>query len=166
MKVLSQPLLARFGHRNALRVNTVLMGALIMTFALTGPGTPVWAILLLSFSQGLASSTQFTSMNSLVYADVSNDEASKASSIASTAQQLALSFGVALGSVTAQWFLRDVPQTDHPALITALHEAFLVLGTLTVLSAATFSALHAGDGSNVSRHQRRRPIEELSEKPV
>ena len=97
---------------------------------------------------------------------VSNDEASKASSIASTAQQLALSFGVALGSVTAQWFLRDVPQTDHPALITALHEAFLVLGTLTVLSAATFSALHAGDGSNVSRHQRRRPIEELSEKPV
>jgi MFS family permease len=96
MKFVGKPLLERYGHRAVLRVNTVMMGACIATFALVGPGTPVYAIVGLSLLQGLASSTQFTSMNSLVYADVSDAEASRAGSIASTAQQLALSFGVAL----------------------------------------------------------------------
>ncbi|MEO8071233.1 MAG: hypothetical protein ABI652_07510, partial [Acidobacteriota bacterium] len=121
-----------------------------------GPGTAVWVIVLMSLMQGLVSSVQFTSMNSLVYADISDADASKASSIASTAQQLALSFGVAFGSVAAQWFLHDIPQTDHPALIQALHHAFAVLGLLTVLSSLTFSWLRAGDGSNVSRHLEKR----------
>ena len=166
MKIVSKPLLARFGHRNILRVNTVLMGMLMMTFGLIGTATPVWAILLLSFTQGLVSSTQFTSMNSLVYADISNDDASKASSIASTAQQLALSFGVALGSVTAQWFLQDIPQSDHVAFIRALHHAFLALGALTIASSVTFNRLRPTDGSNVSRHQYKPRLEEYGEKTV
>jgi Na+/melibiose symporter-like transporter len=160
MKIGSKPLLERFGHRAVLRVNTVLMGVLISLFSLIGAGTPVWAILLLSFVQGLASSTQFSSMNSLVYADVSNEAASRASSIASTAQQLALSFGVALGSVTAQWFLAEVPQSDHPAFISALHHAFLALGAWTMVSSVSFMGLRAEDGSNVSRHRARVPVAE------
>jgi len=164
MKILSKPLLARFGHRGVLRVNTVVMGLFIMVFGLVGPATPIWAILLLSFGQGFASSTQFTSMNTLVYADVTDAQASRASSIASTAQQLALSFGVAFGSVSAQWFLHSVPQSDHPAFISALHHAFLTLGVLTVLSSLTFAGLKPGDGSNVSRHQQPPKFEELAEK--
>jgi EmrB/QacA subfamily drug resistance transporter len=166
MKIVSKPLLARFGHRRVLRANTVLMGVLIMTFALIGPGTPVLAILLLSFTQGLVSSTQFTSMNSLVYADVSNDDASKASSIASTAQQLALSFGVALASVVAQLFLQGVPQSDQASLIRALHQSFVTLGALTIVSSLTFSGLRPADGSNVSRHQYKPRLEEYGEKAV
>jgi EmrB/QacA subfamily drug resistance transporter len=166
MKLMSKPLLARFGHRAILRVNTVMMGALIMVFGLVGPGTPVWAILLLSLSQGLASSLQFTSMNSLVYADVTDENASKASSIASTAQQLALSFGVALGSVVAQWFLQGVPPADRTGFIQALHHAFVALGTITVLSSISFSGLRADDGANVSRHRRGPTSEELAEKPA
>jgi EmrB/QacA subfamily drug resistance transporter len=164
MKLLSQPLLARFGHRTVLRVNTVTMGLLIMMFGFVGPATPVGAILLLSFAQGFASSIQFTSMNSLVYADVTDAEASRASSIASTAQQLALSFGVAFGSVSAQWFLRDVPQSNHPAFITALHHAFTVLGLMTILASASFAGLKPADGSNVSRHRQAPKSEELAEK--
>lgn len=164
MKLLSQPLLARFGHRAVLRVNTVVMGVCITAFALVRPDTPVWAILLLSFGQGFASSTQFTSMNTLVYADVTDAQASRASSIASTAQQLALSFGVAFGSVSAQWFLHNVPQTDHPALISALHHAFLTLGTLTMISSLTFGGLKPGDGNNVSRHRQAPTFEALAEK--
>jgi EmrB/QacA subfamily drug resistance transporter len=164
MKLLSQPLLARFGHRTVLRVNTVAMGLLIMVFGFVGPQTPIGAILLLSFAQGFASSIQFTSMNSLVYADVTDAEASRASSIASTAQQLALSFGVAFGSVSAQWFLHDVPQANQPAFIVALHHAFVVLGLVTVVSSASFAGLKPGDGSNVSRHQQEPTFEELVEK--
>ncbi len=140
------------------------MGLFIMVFGFVGPGTPIWAILLLSFGQGFASSTQFTSMNTLVYADVTDAQASRASSIASTAQQLALSFGVAFGSVSAQWFLHSVPQSDHPAFISALHHAFLTLGTLTIVSSLSFAALKPEDGSNVSSHQHAPKFEELAEK--
>ncbi len=166
MKLLSKPLLARFGHRRVLRVNTVLMGLLLMTFGLVGPGTPVLAILALSLTQGLVSSIQFTSMNSLVYADVSDADASKASSIASTAQQLALSFGVAFGSVVAQAFLQGVPQTDRTAFVRALHHAFVVIGGFTILSSVSFSGLRGSDGSNVSQHRHDPKVEELAEKPA
>jgi hypothetical protein len=37
-------------------------------------------------------------------------------------------------------------------MIHGIHEAFLVLGALTVLSTLIFSDLKSGDGDNVSQH--------------
>ncbi|HTB79507.1 MAG TPA: MFS transporter [Opitutaceae bacterium] len=150
MKLMTKLVLARFGHRRVLIVNTALLGMTIMIFTHVGPGTPIWAILLLSFGQGFFSSLQFTSMNTLVYADISNHDASKASSIASTAQQMALSFGVAFSSLLAAWFLGHVDRTDPAQLVPALHHAFFVIGCMTVVSSLIFSGLHANDGNNVS----------------
>lgn len=155
MKIMSKPLLARFGHRRVLSVNTLLLGGLIMVFTQVGTATPVWAILLLSLSQGFVSALQFTSINSLVYADVSDADASKASSIASTAQQLSLSFGVALASVVAAWFLHNVPAGSQPRFIGALHHAFLALGVITLLSTLGFAGLRPNDGNNVSNRTSR-----------
>jgi len=154
MKLISRPVLARLGHRNILLGNTVLLGLNIMVFTQVERGTPVWGILLLSFTQGFFSSLQFTSMNSLAYADVSDRAASKASSIASTAQQLSLSFGVAVGSLTAAWFLGNVNQHDPAESIPALHKAFFTLGCITILSSLTFWGLHTDDGNNVSNRKR------------
>jgi EmrB/QacA subfamily drug resistance transporter len=164
MKFTGKAVLSRFGYRRVLRVNTVMMGLLIGTFSLVGPGTSLVAIIALSLVQGLASSTQFTSMNSLVFADVSDRAASRASSIASTAQQLALSFGVALGSVTAQWFLHGVAPADRTVFVSALHHAFLLLGGITVVASTAFATLQANDGSNVSQYRGKAEFEELSEK--
>jgi EmrB/QacA subfamily drug resistance transporter len=155
MKLVSRPVLARFGHRTILIGNTVLLGLTTMTFTQIGPGAPDWAILALSFAQGFFASLQFTSMNSLVYADISDRDASKAGSIASTAQQLSLSFGVAFGSLLAGWFLGHVNQSDPTQTIPALHKAFLTLGGITIVSSLTFWGLHAGDGNNVSNRRAR-----------
>ncbi len=152
MKVLSQRILRRFGFRRVLVGNTVLLGGTIATFALVRPGAPVGAILALSLAQGFFSSLQFTSMNSLVFADVSDREASQASSIFSTAQQLSLSFGVAISSLVVAFFLRVVHSSPATGLIGPLHRAFLVLGAVTALSAWTFAVLHPEDGANVSHH--------------
>ena len=46
---------------------------------------------------GAFTSLQYTSMNTLVYADIAEQDASSASSIASTMQQMSISFGVADG---------------------------------------------------------------------
>jgi EmrB/QacA subfamily drug resistance transporter len=150
MKVLSRRVLKRWGHRRVLIVNTVLLGATLASYSLVVPGTPLPAILALTFSQGFFASLQFTCMNSLVYADVSDEAASRAGSIASTAQQLSLSFGVATGSLVAAWFLGNVAHPSPEVLVPALHRAFLAVGALTVLSSLTFWDLRPNDGDNIS----------------
>jgi len=57
-------------------------------------------IVVQAFCYGALTSTQYTSMNTLVYADVPDANASNASSIASTFQQLSVSFGVAAAGLT------------------------------------------------------------------
>ena len=162
MKLISRPIMARYGHRTVLMGNTVLLGCTMMMFTFVNRGAPLGGILVLSLAQGFFASLQFTAMNSLVYADVTDRDASKASSISSTAQQLSLSFGVAFGSLTAGYFLGHVNQTDYVQTIPALHKAFLALGLITVISSAMFWRLHADDGDNVS-NRRKRPT---PEKPV
>lgn len=154
MKLISQKILGRFGHRQVLITNTVLFGVTMMVFSRVDGDTPLLAILLLAFTQGFFSALQFTSMNSLVYADIPDREASMATSIASTAQMMALSFGVAVASLCAAWFLGHAPQSDRALLIPALHKSFLVLGSLTVISSLMFWRLHGDDGNNVSNRPR------------
>jgi MFS family permease len=150
MKLISRPVLKRLGHRTILIANTVLLGGVMMLFTQIERGVPTVAILALSFIQGFFASLQFTAMNSLVYADIDDREASKAGSIASTAQMLSLSFGVATGSLTAAWFLGHLDQTDPAQTIPALHKAFFTLGAITVVSSLTFLGLHPHDGNNIS----------------
>lgn len=153
MKMFSKDFLARFGHRRVLTVNTVGFGATMAAFALVDRQTPVGLILMLSFTQGLFSALQFTSMNSLVYADISDRDASMANSIAATAQMMSLSFGVAFASLVTAWFIGDTPQTDTSNFMSALHHAFIALGSTTVLSSLMFWRLRAGDGSSMSNHR-------------
>jgi MFS family permease len=150
MKLISRPVMQRFGHRRILTGNTVLLGLTMMTFTQVHRGTPAWFILVLSLAQGFFASLQFTAMNSLVYADIDDRDASKAGSIASTAQQLSLSFGVASGSLIAGWFLAGLNQADYAQTIPALHKAFFALGGITVVSGLTFLGLHRDDGNNIS----------------
>ncbi len=153
MKMFSKDVLARFGHRRVLTVNTAGFGLLMAAFAFVVPGTPIWVILLLSFTQGLFSALQFTSMNSLVYADIGDRDASMANSIASTAQMMALSFGVAFASLVTAWFIGSTPQTDTANFMGALHRAFLALGGITIISSFMFWRLRASDGSSMSNHR-------------
>lgn len=152
MKVISRPLLARFGHRQVLIVNTVLLGVMITIFTHVGPGTSIWMIMPLSFLQGFFSSLQFTSMNTLIFADVDDRDASKASSISSTGQQMSTSFGIAVASMLTAYFLGGLNQHDPAQTVPALHRAFWTMGIVTILSSVTFWGLRKSDGDNVSRH--------------
>jgi EmrB/QacA subfamily drug resistance transporter len=150
MKLMSIGILRRFGFRRILVVNTLLMGITIGLFALVGPATPLMLIALLGLTQGFFNSLQFSSMNAMAYADIGESDSSMASTLASSMQQMSMSFGLACGSLVAAWYLGDVPQTDQAAVTTALHYAFLTLGGLTLVSSLSFWTLKATDGENVS----------------
>jgi hypothetical protein len=157
MKLLTQRILGGFGHKRVLVGNTVLMGLLIAAFSRVAPGTPVWAILLFSVAQGCVSALQFTAMNSLAYADTNDAEASDASTIASTAQQLSISFGIAFASLVTGAFLGSIDRSNPALLVPALHKAFMLLGAVSVASSATFFTLMRTDGGNVSGHGQPEP---------
>lgn len=151
MKFLSTRLLGRFGYKQILIVNTVMIGITISLFALIEPGTPLALIVLLSLCMGFFNSLQFSSMNSMAFADIEAPDSSMASTIASSLQQLSMSFGLACGTLVAGWYLGDLPQTDQLAVVGALHHAFITLGILTGISSLSFWTLRAGDGESVSR---------------
>ena len=151
MKFLSAPILRRFGYRRVLTVNTVMIGVTISLFAVVVPATPIALIVALSLAQGFFNSLQFSSMNTMAYADVKTADSSMASSIASSLQQLSMSFGLACGSLVTAWYLGDLPQSDQFAVVGALHHALLTLGALTVISSLSFWTLRHNNGANVSQ---------------
>jgi len=153
LKLTVTGILTRFGYRAILISNTVFIGLLIMLFATIGAGTPVWVIVAESFAYGFFSSLQYSSMNTLVYADVDEEETSSASSIASTMQQMAISFGVATASLATAFFIPDRFKSNPPELIRGIHHAFFVLGGMTIVSSLVFRQLRRGDGSSVAGHK-------------
>lgn len=152
LKMTMPKILARVGYRGVLISNTLIIGMFIALFATIGARTPVWLIVVLSFCYGFFTSLQYTSMNTLVYADVASEEASSASTIASTMQQMSISFGVATASLATAFFIPDRFFSNPPQMIHGIHSAFLVLGGFTVLSSLIFGELKSGDGDNVSQH--------------
>lgn len=151
MKLIASPMLARFGYKRVLTVNTVMIGLVVCSFAALGPGTPLAVIVLLGLALGFVNSLQYTSMNSMAYADIDTRDSSMASTIASSMQQMSMSFGLAFGSLIAGWYLGGLPQTDASAVTNALHHAFLTVGALTMLSSLSFWSLRPRDGESVSR---------------
>jgi EmrB/QacA subfamily drug resistance transporter len=146
-------ILARFGYRGVLISNTVILGLQIALFSTIGVGTPFWLMAAQTFGFGFFSSLQYTSMNTLVYADVTESQTSAASSIASTMQQMAISFGVATASLVAAFFIPDRFRSSAPQMIHGIHLAFLFLGGLTILSTIVFRGLKTSDGEAVSQHK-------------
>jgi len=153
LKMTMPGIIARFGYRGVLISNTVILGVIIALFAIIGTGTPVWIMVSLAFSFGFFSSLQYTSMNTLVYADVTEQQASGASSIASTMQQLSMSFGVAWASLVTGFFIPDRLHSNAPQMIHGIHSAVFVLGGITILSTIVFSELKTTDGSTTSQHK-------------
>jgi EmrB/QacA subfamily drug resistance transporter len=153
LKLVVSKILSRFGYRTVLLANTLILGVLILGFATIDVGTPAWRIALQAFILGFFTSTQYTSMNTLVYADVTAQETSAASTIASTAQQMSVSFGVAGASLIAAMFVPESLRSNPTALIHGVHQAFIALGVMTMASAVLFLQLRRDDGGAISRHK-------------
>jgi EmrB/QacA subfamily drug resistance transporter len=152
-KFLLAKILNRIGYRGVLVSNTVILGLLLLLFATIGPNTPIWLIVIQAFCYGAFTSLQYTSMNTLVYADVRDDETSSASSIASTMQQMSISFGVASAGLTTALFVPNRSHANPQEMIHGIHEALAVLGVFTVFSTVIFGKLRSGDGQNVSQQK-------------
>ena len=93
-------------------------------------------------------------MNTLVYADVTEEEASSASTIASTLQQMSISFGVASASLATAIFIPDRFRSNPPEMIHGIHKRVFCPGRMDhPVHHLFFVELKRGDGDSVTRHK-------------
>lgn len=137
-KWLVNRLLIRFGYRRMLFGNTLIVSALLAMFALLGPHTPLALIALLVFVYGGFMGMQYTTMNTLIYADLDIKYASMASSMASTTQYLSMSFGIALATIAMQTLLHG---HGNAAYIVAFRWTVILLAIITAVASRVFARL-------------------------
>ncbi len=146
-KPLIKPVMTHFGYRNVLVGNTRLLGCLIMLLALPAADTPLWIWVMLLFAIGMGNSMQFSAMNTLTIADLRPYQAGSGNSLMAVNQQLAMSFGIALGALVLQLISKSQLATDN--LHTAFRYTFIFLGSITFISGWIFTRLHNSDGRNL-----------------
>ena len=134
-------LLNWLGYRRLLFSNTLIVAVLLASFALFGRTTPMWLIALLVFAYGSFMGLQYTAMNTLIYVDLDVKHASMASSMASTAQYLSMSFGIALATLLMEWMLRGHAHTDY---VLAFRWTVLLLALFTAAASGIFARLRSG----------------------
>lgn len=102
MKPLAGAILRRFGFRPVLVVNALIASGVLAAIAFIDAATPHLVVSALLLASGFTRSLQFTSLHAISYADVRPDQAGAATSIASVAQQVSLSMGVAIGALALE----------------------------------------------------------------
>jgi len=130
--------LARLGYRRLLLGNTLLVALLLASFALFGRTTPMWVIALMVFLYGSFAGLQYTAMNTLIYHDLDIKHASMASSMASTAQYLSMSFGIALATLLMESLLQGHAHSDY---VMAFRWTVLLLAGVTATASRVFGRL-------------------------
>ncbi len=144
-------ILNRFGYRNTLMINTMIIGTIILSLSLPGIHTSVYVFVPLLATLGFFNSVQYTSMNTISIADLRLHLTSSGNSLISVNQQLALGFGTAFGLLVLKLFegnAGDVVVSGR-AVHPAFQHTFIVMGILTILSGLVFRRLHRLDGLNM-----------------
>jgi MFS family permease len=154
MKTVTTPALRRFGFRNVLIGNGVLVGASILACAALAPTTPAVIVVLVLLAAGVTRSMQFTALATLTFADIEPYLRASSSTLSSMLQQVSMGLGIAVGAV-----LINVSQSLRGADRLALADfrlAFFVVGLIAVAASALFLRLDADAGAEVSGHRPKR----------
>ncbi len=148
MKATAPPIIRRLGFRSVLIGNGVISAFIMMSYALFRATTPHFVIVLALLAGGFFRSLQFTALGTLAYADVPDPLMSNASSLSSMAQQLFLSLGVTIGAMLLHMSLHG--RSAAHLSVHAFTPAFMIMGTLALLSSLLFIPLEYYAGDEVS----------------
>ena len=152
MKPATTPILRRFGFKPVLLVNGLANVASLAACALLSPSTPVWIIAVVLFIGGLTRSMQFSALNTIAFADVPQQRMAAANTLFSTAFQVAMGLGVALGASGVRlghWSAQQLGIAAWPAIDYRL--AFLLVALVSLLGWADALRLHPAAGAQVAK---------------
>jgi fucose permease len=149
MKTVIPFILRRHGFRRVLVVNALISAVLVAACATFMPGVSFAWIVGVLIVGGFFRSLEFTSLNTIAYADVDNRRMSRATSLVAVAQQVSISVGVAIGALAVDLTLwargRDT--------ITAadFQPAYLTIAVIAACACFIFARMPADAGAELAR---------------
>ncbi|HZR87123.1 MAG TPA: DHA2 family efflux MFS transporter permease subunit [Bradyrhizobium sp.] len=148
MKTLAARVIRAFGFRNLMTVNALISAFFLAACALFTVSTPLLLIMIILVVGGFFRSLQFTAINTVAYAEVEPPQMSRATTLVSVNQQLALSAGVAVGafSVETTMWLRHVTELNA----TVFAPAFVVVAVVSAASCWFFWQMPDDAGHEIS----------------
>jgi len=148
MKAAATTVLKHFGYRNVLLYNSLVSAVFIAACASFVHGMPFSAMIVILLIGGFFRSLQFTSVNTIAYAEITAPVMSRATSMVAAFQQLSLSTGVAVGALVVEITLR----LEHsPAMgVTDFPPAFVAISLLSAAAALIFMQLPLDAGAELS----------------
>jgi EmrB/QacA subfamily drug resistance transporter len=155
MKAAAVSVLGRLGYRNVLLYNSLISAAFLAACASFVHGMPFAAMIAILLVGGFFRSLQFTSINTIAYAEIEPPMMSRATSMVAAVQQLSLSTGVAVGALVVEITLR----LKHGGAMGAgdFPPAFLAIGALSASAALIFVRLAPDAGAELSGRRMTRP---------
>jgi len=148
MKTLAARIIRTFGFRNIMTINAVVSSVFLAACALFTIATPLLLIMILLVVGGFFRSLQFTAINTLAYAEVDPAQMSRATTLVSVNQQLAVSAGVAVGAFSVEATML----AHHVDVLSAQDFApgFVVVALISAISTWFFYQMPLDAGHQVS----------------
>ncbi|TMJ81423.1 MAG: DHA2 family efflux MFS transporter permease subunit [Alphaproteobacteria bacterium] len=148
MKTLAARLIKTFGFRNIMMINAVVSSVFLAACGLFTVTTPLLLIMIILVVGGFFRSLQFTAINTVAYAEVEPVQMSRATTLVSVNQQLAISAGVAVGafSVESTMLVRHVQELSAADFA----PAFMVVAVISAVSAYFFYLMPVDAGHQIS----------------
>jgi EmrB/QacA subfamily drug resistance transporter len=148
MKTVIPIILRQYGFRRVLVLNALVSALLVATCATFTPGVSFAWIVAVLIVGGFFRSLEFTSINTIAYADVDNRRMSRATALVSVAQQVSISVGVAIGALAVDLTLwaraRDTIKAAD------FQPAFLAIGVIAASASLLFARLPADAGAELA----------------
>ncbi|MDC9743818.1 multidrug transporter subunit MdtD [Proteus mirabilis] len=142
--------LVTFSYRRTLFGITIIIGLMIAQFSLQSPDMSIYYLVLPLFLLGVVMSIQFTSMNTISLADLTDNNASSGNSVLAVTQQLAISFGIAVSASILNYFDTE----NAGSTVDNFHYTFITVGAITLLSSFVFLLLNKHDGDNLTNKKK------------
>jgi EmrB/QacA subfamily drug resistance transporter len=148
MKAAITAILKRFGFRTVLTANALISSLFLAACATFTPGMPFALIIAILLVGGFFRSLEFTSINTIAYADIEPKLMGRATALASVAQQLSLSMGVAIGALAVDLTVQfrqqpEITAADFPP-------AFILVALISALAAIVFWRLSPDAGAELA----------------
>jgi MFS family permease len=148
MKTLAARIIRTFGFRNIMTINAVVSSVFLAACALFTASTPLLLIMIILVVGGFFRSLQFTAINTVAYAEVEPAQMSRATTLVSVNQQLAISAGVAVGAFSVESTMLVHHVTELSAADFA--PAFIVVAIISAVSTWFFYQMPVDAGHQVS----------------
>ncbi len=153
-KSYANQLLRRFGYKNVLVYDSLLIALSTLTLMALTVSTPLWILLPILFAAGSIRSIQFSALNSLNFADVPREQMNVASTLTSMSQQVTMAAGVSLAAVTLNLSLMLRGETSGALSLFDFRVTLALSALLALIIMVVYIRMPSNAGANVTGYKR------------